>query len=653
MTAYFGFPRFLLDDMFPVDERVLPIIKCLIRIAYHSEAAALVIVNIPLLLEKLFAICSLPSESGKQYTAKLLILFRVIASRSQEFAEILCTRFNLVPFLLSIIGDSVVKTTTASQSIYLWHVLLYHGIAVESISEFTAVLFTLLSQLASRSTEGLENGDIVLSNALVTLLIFLFEKYARTVEFLRPTLENLSCQWLTLFASGTQNSRSFIKLISNSIYLLSCTMYAEKNEFVGLLFKILKWDSLMHLSKRLQDASYLLNAVKTNYIESLPSLCVPTCILVADNNFLIIHAVVKCLLQNECFGNCEEHVTIIDNIWQSYVIPLLNRTNLNEIAVFWPARMEILFLYDILFLTARQKSPSVNQQRQLLRLAFALLRVIHTDDSMLIEPIFSQILFNEYLQNLFTSSSCDTIEKFDEVSSSQESNVRYLDMLKKIFADQLNVPNTKTILMSTKRGTECVMPTDWFYVPILKISNAFQDDKRKYCLERQDESAVRMIGCILKWIRFVEYIADDVQTNMSLSTRFCRVCCVFFCGDTFLELRDLLSDILRLLLKRNDELDFSKAIPGLSSFYDFYRELCEQFASCSYGDQVFGLYLLVPLQQKHDVRLRLYFWSEQTAVLRFLTISNEQLFVPFDSYLRPKEENVQMIETYLNIIARG
>lgn len=633
--------------MYPVDERVLPIIKCLTRIAYHSNEAVREILDTPLLLEKLFSICRLPSEFEKSYTAKLLILFRVIACRSQEFAETLCTRFHLVSYLLDIIGDSVTKTTTVSQCIYLWHVLLYYDIAVESVSEFSPVLFNLLRQQAIRTSEHLEEGDLVLANAFVTLFIFLFEKFAQNVTFYRPDLEQLCRQWLNLFAKGEQTSRNFIKLISNSTYLLTCANLVEKREKLTSIFQMALWNRLIPLSEKLHGASYLLNAVKTNYVDSLPSLCVPSCILVEESNFLLMHAVVKCSLNNDFLDNCEEHATLINNVWRNYVLPILDRPYLNQITSLWPARMEIMFLYDLLFLNSRRKSQSDQQQRELLRLAFGLLRIIHTDDSALIQPIFNEILFSKHLQDQITSSN------FDVVKEPSNDDSDYLNIVKKIFVDQLYVPNTKAALMSTKRGTECAMPTDWFYVPILKISNTFQDDSRRDPTAYENANNTKIMDCILRWIRFVEYIADDVKTEMSLATRFCRVCCVFLCGDVFLELNNLLSDILRLLMRFNDRLEFNSPIPGLPSFYDFYRELCEQFASCSYGDRVFGRYLLVPLQQKHDVRLRLYFWSEQTVTLRFFTMTDEQLPVPLDSYLQPHEKNVHLIETYLNVIAKG
>ena len=291
--------------------------------------------------------------------------------------------------------------------------------------------------------------------------------------------------------------------------------------------------------------------------------------------------------------------------------PVLDRADVNQIAAFWPAKLEIAFLCDILFLSVRQTNFSIQQPKQVLALAFSLIRIIHIDDNALIKQIFNQILFNTYLHEPITS-----------FSFGGDDDLEYLDRVKQIFADQLDIPDTKGNLTSSKRGTECAMPTDWFYIPILKISNAFQDDSRDPNVAYGNVNT-HALSYILRWIRFVEYAANDVKTDMSLSTRFCRVCCVFFCGDTFLELRNLLADILRLLLKHNNLLEFSVPIPGLSSFYDFYRELCEQFASCSYGDQVFGAYLLVPLQQKHDVRLRLHFWGEQTMTLRFLTTTVE------------------------------
>jgi hypothetical protein len=56
-----------------------------------------------------------------------------------------------------------------------------------------------------------------------------------------------------------------------------------------------------------------------------------------------------------------------------------------------------------------------------------------------------------------------------------------------------------------------------------------------------------------------------------------------------------------------------------------YTQLVEQFAAVSYGDELFGHFVLVPLQQCHSPSYRKLVWSEHAAVLRVLRTQPEQV----------------------------
>lgn len=615
--------RYLIDDPLLEVDHYLSIIKCLTRIAYHSDEAAAVIVNTPSLLEMLFLNCQFPLESEKLYIAKLMILFRVIACRSAKFAATLATRLNLIPFLLGIIGDATTKTSTASQCIYLWLILLHQCIAPESVSEFSPAFCTLLNQLFSIQIDDLQSGVITFATALITLLTFLFDQFPDTVRFLVPTLERLCCQWMNVIVNEKQLPREFLKLTSNTIHLLTrvrssdlplSSFHAKVTAFGDTL-------AYQRVTAELHGCSFLLNAGKKNYVPSLPSLSIPSSILTSSNSLLLVHSILKYNLK---FNG----VVSLDPVW-TYVTAVLNHSTLSEVASLWPARYEISFLCDVLSWCS-QKQMSID--RKLLQLAFTLVRIIHIDDAAHIEDIFSQIVFNANVYLKIIATGCYATDVLSDLES-----------IEQFFAQELRLPKTNATLMSTPRGIECTLPTDWYYVPILRISNAKSDGS-------VDAATMKPV---LRWIHLIECMADDIKTDMSLSARYCRVCCVFFCGDVFLEVADVLHDILREMLKRNDRLEFKKPIPGMSSFYDFYRELCEQFVSSSYCNPVFSAYVLVPLQQKHDCRIRQYVWTEQAVMLRFLNVKVDQLLVPIECYLQPCETNLQLIETYLRMIATG
>lgn len=51
-----------------------------------------------------------------------------------------------------------------------------------------------------------------------------------------------------------------------------------------------------------------------------------------------------------------------------------------------------------------------------------------------------------------------------------------------------------------------------------------------------------------------------------------------------------------------------------------YMLLLSQYEAVSYGDSLFGCYVLLPLQQQHDLLLRQAVWSEHEPVLRALFV---------------------------------
>ena len=50
------------------------------------------------------------------------------------------------------------------------------------------------------------------------------------------------------------------------------------------------------------------------------------------------------------------------------------------------------------------------------------------------------------------------------------------------------------------------------------------------------------------------------------------------------------------------------------------QDFLEQYEAVSFGDPVFGLFLLLPLQQRHDVMLRKAVWGERRKILRTLRL---------------------------------
>lgn len=76
---------------------------------------------------------------------------------------------------------------------------------------------------------------------------------------------------------------------------------------------------------------------------------------------------------------------------------------------------------------------------------------------------------------------------------------------------------------------------------------------------------------------------------------------------------------------RLDSLDLSVPPPGLASFQDLYSALLTQYEGVSFGDRLFGCWMLLPLQRKYSVAMRLAVFGEHVGMLRSLGVTLEQV----------------------------
>lgn len=76
---------------------------------------------------------------------------------------------------------------------------------------------------------------------------------------------------------------------------------------------------------------------------------------------------------------------------------------------------------------------------------------------------------------------------------------------------------------------------------------------------------------------------------------------------------------------RLDSLDLNVPPPGLASFQDLYSALLAQYEAVSFGDRLFGCWLLLPLQRRYSATMRLAVFGEHVGLLRSLGVTAEQV----------------------------
>lgn len=74
-------------------------------------------------------------------------------------------------------------------------------------------------------------------------------------------------------------------------------------------------------------------------------------------------------------------------------------------------------------------------------------------------------------------------------------------------------------------------------------------------------------------------------------------------------------------------MDLNIPPPGLASFQDLYSALLTQYEAVSFGDRLFGCWVLLPLQRRYSVTMRLAVFGEHVGMLRSLGVTLDQVLM--------------------------
>ncbi|KAL4237865.1 RNA polymerase II associated protein 1 [Mactra antiquata] len=209
----------------------------------------------------------------------------------------------------------------------------------------------------------------------------------------------------------------------------------------------------------------------------------------------------------------------------------------------------------------------------------------------------------------------------------------------------------------TSNIEEFLMPQDWIFSPLIELYNTFMSvggDVQNVL----SNSQLDVVRNVLRWIYVVETCRPVMLEGVSVTLRISRIMCTFLTGnEMFLDhsVHKYLAGLLRTYTQSSllKKIDFSQDIPGLPSFYDLFTCLVQQFEAVSFGDTVFACYLLLPLQQRFDIKYRKAIWLEYTGVLRTLSLPLNQLMLPMEMFLDPEETNVELLRLYYQSLLSG
>ncbi|NXA44577.1 RPAP1 protein, partial [Nothocercus julius] len=204
-----------------------------------------------------------------------------------------------------------------------------------------------------------------------------------------------------------------------------------------------------------------------------------------------------------------------------------------------------------------------------------------------------------------------------------------------------------------------ILPSDWPFLPLISLYNKVTNaETRGAVLNTLPLDLVNTVSWNLQWVLLLETWRAKILQSIPTAAKLARLMCVFLTGgDLFLEapIHCYTAALLSLYCqpKALDSLNLDAPLPGVASFHDLYTSLLEQFEGVSFGDPLFGAFVLLPLQRRFSIHLRLSVFGEHTSILRALGVPLQQFPVPLERYTDPPEDNLNLLRLYFRTLVTG
>ncbi|NXT67421.1 RPAP1 protein, partial [Chaetops frenatus] len=215
----------------------------------------------------------------------------------------------------------------------------------------------------------------------------------------------------------------------------------------------------------------------------------------------------------------------------------------------------------------------------------------------------------------------------------------------------------QSMLLPEVRGP--ILPSDWPFFPLISLYNKVTNaETHGAILNSLPLDLINTVTWNLQWVLLLETWRSKILQSIPTAAKLARLMCVFLTGsDLFLEapIHRYTTALLSVYCqpKALDSLNLDAPLPGLASFHDLYISLLEQFEGVSFGDPLFGVFVLLPLQKRFSVHLRLSVFGEHTNILRALGVPLQQFPVPLERYTSPPEDNLNLLRLYFRTLVTG
>ncbi|XP_050335533.1 RNA polymerase II-associated protein 1 [Bactrocera neohumeralis] len=291
-------------------------------------------------------------------------------------------------------------------------------------------------------------------------------------------------------------------------------------------------------------------------------------------------------------------------------------------------KIEVQFVYKLLGCSELLQHFNSSQ---ILQLVYNYLCCLGAEHILEIEQLFERIIFNT--QYLYVSESA--LRKWKEVFVS-------LAQSHYIVVEPSNLSLTKS------SHTSAILTRDWpyFFFKII-LQNFLDNAPQKITVDFSERDILEMTLTLV-----TELVDSSSNLKIVTPTEELMYAMTAFMGpeSEFLneEIRPLLrKHLLRFYDKYQDyTFDLDKAVIGKCKFESLYSLFVDHFQATSYGDELFGSLVLLPMAQKYDSKWRRRMWSDYAPALCYLNCDESLLINGLGAYLEPAEQDESLIKAY-------
>ncbi|GFS40381.1 RNA polymerase II-associated protein 1 [Trichonephila inaurata madagascariensis] len=699
-------PRFLyiLQVLQPPPLVCKLIIDICARLAQHSVESANQMISHSKLLDLIFEkflplkwqyvdICRSPDTVNFSCPLPAAMKFiRIVISSDREFASYMISHYDLISIIMVYLtlqpNDQKVTFQDIQElmieSLKTFQVLLCYGLAYDVFLELFPIFvkqmeFCLSLDLNLDRTKHKQDFEYAthLLKTLEAIAVISVKDLGNSSSLAMNTIFNkaVTClkKWLWQLSQEKCHDHG-IALLAANVNLVStcyekchegfvCEIWEHcsgvKEVFNSYFVPCIKSQIFESLLGKLKSCSLLLNSCKSGNMRDSKTLISVGSILwksdivpVLQENSpipLLLAFLRFCILLKELF-NDTDNLPLKEFIQNESVIEYLKSINDGRLnASNWFSKFESHMIIQILKLASMVVSSDYSFWY---KGAISILPNLKTPQEYLVEDVFETIVFNP----TFVISNNEEIHteirnKLPFIAKCYTTfllNSDALSLSKKLFLRSADV--TTIAFLST---SQFLLSKDWCYQPVVKeYYNSKQSEKNNDLTSKNNS----LLTSNLEWIYLCHDLHLPLLNGIPGAVEFCYLCMFYLLDGDFCytpDVKQLLKNCLLALLNYKKIKLTKVKWENINEFDDLYSEMLNQFEAVSYGDLLFGNFILFPLQQCYSSRWKKVLFNDYPQVLQFLRVPFSELLIPLQNYLEPFETDIDVLLDYCKFLIIG